>query len=298
MPRSPLLRRAFTLIELLVVIAIIAILAAILFPVFAQAKAAAKKTACLSNVKGIGTGTYLYAGDHDDTLMTDTKGYDRANGKAYDPATNPGGYKDTSFYILVQPYVKSYQLFLCPERTDAPSGADGVNFSGRAIGYGYNEGVVSDHGWGLVGPDQPDTPNSLGKRRSYRNGRNFSEITEVARTFAFGDTNDGSNPAITADNNLARIGNGANVPLSALRHGARWNYAFTDGHAKNVPMIVLEAPGYGSYGFPASREQALGLCSDPDRLGVDQGGGYGIDGHETDKCSAVVDTIYTYPRNR
>jgi prepilin-type N-terminal cleavage/methylation domain-containing protein/prepilin-type processing-associated H-X9-DG protein len=59
-------RRAFTLIELLVVIAIIAILAAILFPVFAQAKMAAKKTADLSNLKQIGTGLMMYCGDYDD----------------------------------------------------------------------------------------------------------------------------------------------------------------------------------------------------------------------------------------
>lgn len=60
------MRRAFTLIELLVVIAIIAILASILFPVFAQAKQAAKKTADLSNLKQIGIGLMLYAGDNDD----------------------------------------------------------------------------------------------------------------------------------------------------------------------------------------------------------------------------------------
>ena len=67
------MRKAFTLIELLVVIAIIAILAAILFPVFAQAKAAAKRSACLSNMKQVGTGLYLYAGDYDDTFITDSK---------------------------------------------------------------------------------------------------------------------------------------------------------------------------------------------------------------------------------
>src|SRR5450631_624437 len=61
------LKRGFTLIELLVVIAIIAILAAILFPVFAQAKAAAKKTTCLSNLKQIGLGTRMYLADADDS---------------------------------------------------------------------------------------------------------------------------------------------------------------------------------------------------------------------------------------
>ncbi|RYG22140.1 prepilin-type N-terminal cleavage/methylation domain-containing protein [bacterium] len=62
------MKRAFTLIELLVVIAIIAILAAILFPVFAQAKSAAKKTAALSQLKQIGTATMIYAGDFDDSM--------------------------------------------------------------------------------------------------------------------------------------------------------------------------------------------------------------------------------------
>lgn len=63
------MKKAFTLIELLVVIAIIAILAAILFPVFAQAKEAAKKTQCLSNVKNLSTAAQLYGGDYDDTVL-------------------------------------------------------------------------------------------------------------------------------------------------------------------------------------------------------------------------------------
>ncbi|RYG31851.1 prepilin-type N-terminal cleavage/methylation domain-containing protein [bacterium] len=62
------MRKAFTLIELLVVIAIIAILAAILFPVFARAKLAAKKTVSLSNLKQLGVATMLYANDHEDVL--------------------------------------------------------------------------------------------------------------------------------------------------------------------------------------------------------------------------------------
>jgi prepilin-type N-terminal cleavage/methylation domain-containing protein/prepilin-type processing-associated H-X9-DG protein len=74
MQRRNILSRAFTLIELLVVIAIIAILAAILFPVFAQAKAAAKKTSDLSNVKQIALATIMYSGDSDDVFVSNGEG--------------------------------------------------------------------------------------------------------------------------------------------------------------------------------------------------------------------------------
>jgi prepilin-type N-terminal cleavage/methylation domain-containing protein len=85
--------RAFTLIELLVVIAIIAILAAILFPVFAQAKAAAKKTNCLTNVKQIGTGVQIYLADNDDTFPL--------------ASHNPEWSNWTPWHFVVNPYVKS-----------------------------------------------------------------------------------------------------------------------------------------------------------------------------------------------
>jgi len=89
-------RRAFTLIELLVVIAIIAILAAILFPVFAQAKAAAKTTATLSNQKQIGLGFQLYSGDYDDqTVLHET------------PAGGPPMFLLQRLY----PYIKNKDIF-------------------------------------------------------------------------------------------------------------------------------------------------------------------------------------------
>ncbi len=90
-------RQGFTLIELLVVIAIIAILAAILFPVFAQAKVAAKKTSDLSNLKQNGTATFLYMNDYDDTL----------------PQTNGSEHS----YIIaarVQPYTKNREIWKSP----------------------------------------------------------------------------------------------------------------------------------------------------------------------------------------
>lgn len=99
------LKQGFTLIELLVVIAIIAILAAILFPVFAQAKEAAKKTACLSNLKQIGTAMQMYQADFDDTWVLWTN---NMNGIT-NPALNLGGTFGFQhmFPSLVNPYVKN-----------------------------------------------------------------------------------------------------------------------------------------------------------------------------------------------
>lgn len=107
--------RAFSLIELLVVIAIIAILAAILFPVFARAKEAAKKTACLSNLRQIGTAFIIYGTDYDDRLP------DRRDLKT----SLPGGYKPWTTWppsdpragwaaYALQPYTKNDEMWICP----------------------------------------------------------------------------------------------------------------------------------------------------------------------------------------
>ncbi len=109
-------KSAFTLIELLVVIAIIAILAAILFPVFAQAKAAAKKTVCLSNIKQLTLGHVMYASDNDDTFAAQaSNGY--GIGETYfhnyiDGAMDPTA--ETNWARGVYPYVKNFGIFLCP----------------------------------------------------------------------------------------------------------------------------------------------------------------------------------------
>lgn len=100
-------RRGFTLIELLVVIAIIAILAAILFPVFAQARESARKSSCQSNLKQIASGLMMYQQDYDENLCPD-----RINGMA-----GTEGWRSGVWYNLIQPYVKNEQLFRCPSWT-------------------------------------------------------------------------------------------------------------------------------------------------------------------------------------
>src|SRR5438132_6104464 len=91
-------RPAFTLIELLVVIAIIAILAAILFPVFAQAREKARQATCLSNLKQIGLGVLMYAQDYDETMPIWCNYASRSGGPNY-----VKGGKDTFIYTLVKP---------------------------------------------------------------------------------------------------------------------------------------------------------------------------------------------------
>jgi len=97
---------AFTLIELLVVIAIIAILAAILFPVFAQARETARKASCQSNLKQLGTAIVMYTQDYDEIFPT---------GLQQD-------WWDNTWYRIVTPYVKNIQVFICPSAGGCSAG--------------------------------------------------------------------------------------------------------------------------------------------------------------------------------
>src|SRR5262249_29715184 len=104
-------RKAFTLIELLVVIAIIAILAAILFPVFAQARDRARSAACLSNVKQIGTGLLMYTQDYDEPVPQHAADYTDPLGAAAGP----------NWAKALLPYSKNTAIFKCPSSVPAPS---------------------------------------------------------------------------------------------------------------------------------------------------------------------------------
>jgi prepilin-type N-terminal cleavage/methylation domain-containing protein/prepilin-type processing-associated H-X9-DG protein len=110
-------RRGFTLIELLVVIAIIAILAAILFPVFAKARAMARKTSCLSNMKQIGLAEMMYVQDYDERFpFNDWFDQQHCNPATYPDSTCASftGIGRRTYADSLLPYVKNFQVFRCP----------------------------------------------------------------------------------------------------------------------------------------------------------------------------------------
>lgn len=179
------MKKAFTLIELLVVIAIIAILAAILFPVFAQAKLAAKKTTCISNLKQMGTSTLMYTTDYDDNyyphrfncrnaanaFITCPDYLDAANNLRPEAKMLSGGAEQRYFWVyLLQPYTKNYALFLSPANstgfvpgaTSAPTcsgaGCQGTGYGGQNS-FGHNDAYLSPAGSYADAAGNPQTVN-------------------------------------------------------------------------------------------------------------------------------------------
>jgi prepilin-type N-terminal cleavage/methylation domain-containing protein/prepilin-type processing-associated H-X9-DG protein len=176
-------KRAFTLIELLVVVAIIAILAAILFPVFAQAREAARKSACLSNVRQLGTAFQMYAADHDDTLPP--AGYRGAPG-----GTTPDNYGAYRWPWLLMPYMKNMQLVLCP--SDGTSYSDPKTGNYRDPGgvyYGYLWGLLPNYGynWWYLAPD-PTSSSPSTARADLSVGRSLGSIVSPADTVMLADS--------------------------------------------------------------------------------------------------------------
>ena len=148
-------RTGFTLIELLVVIAIIAILAAILFPVFARAREKARQTSCLSNLKQIALAGLMYAQDYDETLV---------------PFAEKSAYPRRLFPWLMESYMKNWQIWNCPSHTAEINPSD-VNQ--------YNTG-----GYGIAYPDLAHYLTSGG-------GMKLAMVTEPSTAVWFADNVDG-----------------------------------------------------------------------------------------------------------
>ena len=157
-PQKITQKNGFTLIELLVVIAIIAILAAILFPVFAQAREAARKTSCLSNLKQISLGFKQYVQDYDETYpMADENAQNRT-----DPVAKNNWYT-AEWQNVTQPYIKNVQVLRCPSDKAAfptppvPTGKQDATVAS----YLYNSFLGTNQNDPANFPNPPDTTQVL-----------------------------------------------------------------------------------------------------------------------------------------
>jgi prepilin-type N-terminal cleavage/methylation domain-containing protein/prepilin-type processing-associated H-X9-DG protein len=202
--------RGFTLIELLVVIAIIAILAAILFPVFARAREKARAASCLSNIKQLSLGMLMYVQDYDEQFPWCCQ---YRNGRTTDPNNNihknwrPASNTTTSerYEGLIDPYIKNRQLWNCPSsRRDINSYA---------------------------------APRQLLQSNNGCDGRPIGRVVVPAEYVLLGDGIGsrgycGTNRATTCTGRWG-IGDGSQGHLDGYRmHNDGTNLAFVDGHAK------------------------------------------------------------------
>jgi len=271
-------RAGFTLIELLVVIAIIAILAAILFPVFAQAKEAAKKTSDLSNQKQIGTSMMIYVGDSDDVLPTIRQG---ASNWGCPGWTGKLGdcHQVQSIVAQLEPYVKNRDIWRAPndtmKRCDSSTGCTNdytggpvsyiPNFNGQQNWINQGSAVPSavsfgvfGHAWALSdGTPRTGTTGSLATTQigssadtvimgpAYISWSYYSGLVQYradGRAWAFDDKE--LSGGIPAWPNVINVANAwccsdDSMSIGAFTSGKVTNYLFADGHAKGLERHQL-----------------------------------------------------------
>lgn len=282
------MRKAFTLIELLVVIAIIAILAAILFPVFAQAKLAAKKTQALSNAKQICTAQLMYVNDYDDMS----------------PSLGQGDWTDHLY-----PYVKNEDLFLNPIRNDfdggclsrVAAGTETLPGAGsdepgcKYVGFGYNWGPIKRRGGGMLQRQQKNAQGNW-----YIPGISETQITNPANMFNYTTSYD--TPRITMGIQFFMC-TFTGTTTSQMFFGGLVPVSYADGHAKSLQFkggFGDNAAENNEFATPANLSLIVDYCYDPSVLVDTSGDTGGADGEEgrfpTGTTCAMLPSIFaTYP---
>jgi len=273
-------RRAFTLIELLVVIAIIAILAAILFPVFAQAREKARTASCLSNVKQVTLSWMMYMQDYDETTTPPF---------IYDSSSAALGFTQVWWPKLQEPYTKNWQIYRCPSGGDptavwggGPNAWWGNQMRRSHVGYNYlglsiwlDCDVSQTQGIGLASINKPattvafvDSAYETAPGQNINNAeRGFSLVQAPAQYAAI-------YPAPRTCTYYNGVNGGWDWPNAATRrpysigwtidrHNEGMNVGWVDGHAKFMKFQALAA---GTNFGPGVGEQAVRLTNVNDYL--------------------------------
>lgn len=234
-------RRGFTLIELLVVIAIIAILAAILFPVFAQARESARQTSCLSNIRQIGLAQLMYQQDYDEVFVPVGGSIEQAWPTTTRLTSNgPKPFNGWSMNLL--PYIKSRDLFQCPSMDKVFSGSgDCAAFSGQRMTnhYAYNYWLGADDSYPFG--DYFRVPDGT----TFASPLAAAGIDQVANTIMH--FHSGSVPPYGATWGCVyvqiELPDFYNKIRPRLRHKNGDNMGFADGHAKWFEMKEADSAG-------------------------------------------------------
>jgi prepilin-type N-terminal cleavage/methylation domain-containing protein/prepilin-type processing-associated H-X9-DG protein len=245
-------KSAFTLIELLVVIAIIAILAAILFPVFARARENARRASCQSNLKQLGLSMAQYLSDFDSRYPPYFN---------YATSWSGAGSQDMGWAQIIEPYVKSAQLFYCPSmsvKQESP-----VTYSGRYTSYFYNSNL--NCGWPGYGiatntwsKNESDVDSSavtilMGEGGSYGSTQSANCYSSVLADCpdAIPYVGGVSAPAAGAWNAAHGWNSAAEALAEQNKHLETGNYLFCDGHVKSLrsDKLTYSKPSVGNPTF-------------------------------------------------
>jgi prepilin-type N-terminal cleavage/methylation domain-containing protein/prepilin-type processing-associated H-X9-DG protein len=267
----------FTLIELLVVIAIIAILAAILFPVFSRARENARRASCQSNLKQIGLGLLQYTQDYDESMPR----VDFGPGSFADSNLSSGG-DDYKWMDAIFPYVKSEQLFVCPSTRLSASNANTGTMKRYVYGNGRNYGTYAANFLYRPYSGYENLFPPFGSSYYGNNTVRVAHIQDTSQTIAVLDANNGNSQwnqydCIFRGYNSSAGGGQGSIPLSGLsvqatdppslkgndnyssrvdaRHLETTNVLFVDGHVKSMKLGALMEVGT----VPGSTLQAYRL---------------------------------------
>ena len=232
-------RRGFTLIELLVVIAIIAMLSAILFPVFQSIRENARRTACMSNMKQIGLAVQMYLQDSDERLFVRVAkssanvGSGRS-GTVISSTANPVAYAQAQWWNLMMPYIKNNGVYSCPDDSSPPLSADALGNLTLPRSYvasctaedltlaqldNPTQTIVITEKWGLV-------DNGVGPTGTKVNNETWMEPFDGDECQAGSDAN------LSGGCLDSQPGYPVGMVKMANRHAGGLNSAFFDGHAK------------------------------------------------------------------